>query len=117
MKYHVQTCPQADREHRESKRQYAHVHHRRGNVVCVCRAFFRLPWRIRLGLLLHEIGHLIDPDETNELAVDRLAEAELGIKIYRRDFPRYGDDLECVHEDDIAAARDALGLCVGWPGR
>jgi len=118
LKYHVRTCSLADRERRElGRRQYAHVFHHRGNTICVARAFWRLPWRIRIGLLLHEIGHLLDPDEDDERKIDRIAGAAFGVRIHRGDFPRYGRDLEHVREEDVAAARAALGLCVGWPGR
>lgn len=50
-------CPQADREHRESDRQYMHVGHL-SNAVCFAKATHALEPEYKLGLLVHEMGHL-----------------------------------------------------------
>jgi hypothetical protein len=53
----IARCARADREHEESERQYMHVGHR---FACICYAGatedLGLNWK--LGLILHEIGHL-----------------------------------------------------------
>jgi len=53
-------CLEADREHEESERQYAHVTPEHGfNTVCVAHAFDDLRTPYQLGILVHEIGHLL----------------------------------------------------------
>lgn len=52
-------CKLVQKDHEEDKRVYAHVFHRRGRVICLCRAFDRLALPHKLGILLHEIGHLM----------------------------------------------------------
>lgn len=51
-------CPQADREHAESERQHCHVGHLPGKV-CYASAADGLPLAHKLGLVLHEFGHLV----------------------------------------------------------
>lgn len=103
-------CPLAERDHRKSKRQYAHTCHRDG-VICICVAFHDLPDTIKYGILLHELGHLIDPDEDDERKVDRIAEAAFGVKLKRVDHREYGNELEWVAEKDVHRA--AL-VVAGW---
>ncbi len=54
----VHHCHEADTEHAESRRQYAHVGHHEGTVICVARAFDTLPLEYQRGLIFHELGHL-----------------------------------------------------------
>lgn len=89
----VRHCKQADEDHRLSKRQYAHVGHKSWNIICVAKAFYRLPYKIRLGLLLHELGHIFGAD--GELEADRLAFKLFGIKVKRKN-TEYGKNLETV---------------------
>lgn len=51
-------CEQADREHRESERQHCHVGHIKWRV-CYASAADDLPLAHKLGLVLHEFGHLV----------------------------------------------------------
>lgn len=55
-------CSLAEKEHRESPRQYMHVHHYPG-AVCCATAAERLPIKNLRGLFLHEFGHLISPGD------------------------------------------------------
>lgn len=96
-------CPLAERDHRRSKRQYAHTCHRDG-IICICEAFHDLPDTFKYGILLHELGHLIDPDEDDEREVDRVAEHVFGVKIKRVDNRQYGDELECIAARDVHRA-------------
>lgn len=89
----VRHCGEADAEHAESMRQYAHTYHRAGNVICVAQAFFDLPPKIKAGILFHEMGHLAGA--VGEQAADRLIEELMGIQIHRVD-TRYGDNLESI---------------------
>jgi len=54
-------CPALDRERRTSPRAFCHVggHGRRITEVCCHPILARLPLAYILGLLLHEIGHVI----------------------------------------------------------
>lgn len=94
-KIEVKHCHQADFEHAQSIRQYAHTFHRPGNVICVAKAFWDLPYHHQLGLYIHEVGHLLAPNEKDELMVDRIGSQYFGVPIYRIDSP-YGKNLETV---------------------
>lgn len=119
----LKLCQLADQEHADAQRQYAHTLHHR-NTICVARAFWKIPIEIQLGLLLHELGHLIDPDEDSELWIDRLASRTFGIHIHRVDTP-YGNNLEYIASRNVRTAIDVLaehisGLrrklsSVSWP--
>lgn len=56
--YVAKHCAQCDREHEESDRQYCHVGHVRG-VICFAAAIDELPLGYKLGLAVHEIGHIM----------------------------------------------------------
>lgn len=92
LKVRVRHCKDADRDHRTSIRQYAHVGHRK-NVICVAKAFYKLPEKIRAGLVLHELGHLAGA--TGEKQADRLATKLFGIKVKRVN-SKYGRNLETI---------------------
>jgi hypothetical protein len=106
MKTKVQTCALAEKHHRAAIRQYAHTLHRR-NTICICEAFLDLPATLQCGILLHEIGHLIEPDEDNERQIDRIAEEWSGIAIKRRD-TTHGKRLECIARADVPRALKVL---------
>lgn len=77
-------CGAADREHAASERQYAHARHR---FLRVCYAGridrLALPWK--LGIALHELGHLIaggpSVREHSERAANEAAEEVSGLRI------------------------------------
>jgi hypothetical protein len=78
-----------DREHARNPRRYAQVipELRRFEFA---RATLQLPWCNRLGLLAHEVGHVLDPN-ASEAKTDKVAERALGIKIgYDRRWPGKG---------------------------
>ena len=106
--YPVLTCSLADREHLASRRQYAHVFHRQG-IICIARAFHSLPLSYRLGLLLHECGHLLAGPTAGEDAANRAIHRHTGIPLYYRDSPG-GKEVEWVRPRDVNRARRALGL-------
>jgi len=85
----------ANREHRRSKRQYAHVFHYPGNVICVARAFDDLPIKIRQGLIAHEIGHLLlKTDQAHtESDANKAVARQFGLEVGYRNSP-YGERLE-----------------------
>lgn len=109
MKLNVKHCKDADKEHAESKRQYAHVYHRSG-VICVARSFFSLPECNRLGLLLHEVGHVLrGPGEHTEEQANETVKQASGVTIYYRD-GKAGKEVEWIKPEDKPAAREFLGL-------
>jgi hypothetical protein len=78
-----------DREHAKNPRRYAQVipELRRFEFA---RAMLQLPRCHRLGLLAHEIGHVLDPS-ASEVGADRIAGQVLGVKIgYDRRWPGKG---------------------------
>ena len=106
----VEHCKDADREHLESKRQYAHSLHRHG-VICVARSFFALPETNRLGLLLHEVGHVLlgnRPAHTEDQANEEVRKAS-GVTVYYKDGSA-GPEVEWIRPQDKRKAREFLGL-------
>lgn len=93
----IRECPLADREHTISRRQYAHTYHR-ANTICVARAYSRLPMEFKLGILFHELGHLLGA--VDELEADRLAEKAFGVRIERVD-SKHGEWLECLAAQNL----------------
>jgi len=104
----VEECAQANQEHRDSQRQYAHVFHR-DQVICIAHAFWQLPERLRLAILLHEAGHLIAGPRGGELAANRAAERYSGIPIEYQDC-RWGAQLESISPRYVRHAKEILGL-------
>lgn len=86
-------CPEANAEHRESRRQYAHVGHL-PRTICLAYAARRLGRRHIRGLLAHELGHLLAghaeglrddaPERVREDEADAAALKFLGVRV------RYG---------------------------
>lgn len=95
----------ADSEHERSRRQYAHVFHLPA-TVCVSRAIVELPPNYKLGILAHEVGHLIAGPEASEEEADRAASDAGGFEILRVDSP-WGGNLQYV-------ASHELGVCLSW---
>ncbi len=93
----VQPCPRAEREHRRSRRQYAHVFHAPPPIVCAARAFWALPARHQVGVLVHELGHLaLGPGHPGgERAADAEARRRFGVRIRYRD-TRWGRRLQTL---------------------
>src|SRR5271165_5790190 len=104
----VSECPQANQEHQSSERQYAHVFHKDGQI-CVAQAFWGLPERLRLAILLHEAGHILAGPRGGELAANRAVERESGIPIEYRDC-RNGARLEWISPRYTEEAKEFLGL-------
>ena len=107
--YRVEHCPLADQEHRDAKRQYAHVFHRK-NAICVAQAFYRLPRKTQVAILLHEAGHLLAGVNGSEAMANEKARAYSGVKLWYKDQPPYGEELEWIRPEDVSKAEEALGL-------
>jgi hypothetical protein len=74
------------------------------NQVCVAKAFDGLPEKYRLGILMHELGHILAGPEGSEGAANRAITAVHGIPV------SYGGplDLEYVDRRDFEHARTIL---------
>jgi hypothetical protein len=96
----VRKCIQADKEHKLNERQYAHVHHVKGNTICVAGAWLRLPLHEQMGLIAHEVGHLLvgNIDHTEEEA-DRTGNKFFKVTIlYRNSI--FGNHLQYLSKRD-----------------
>ena len=72
-------CPLIEHDHANDPRVFAHVFHRRGKVICVCKDFDKLELGHKIGVLLHEIGHLMS--NGGEAEADLWVQDNLGIDI------------------------------------
>lgn len=96
----VRRCNSADAEHKVSERQYAHVHHVKGHIICVAGAWIELPLENEMGLIAHEIGHLLaGRTDHSEDEADRLANKFFSITIRYRD-SIYGNHLQLLSHKD-----------------
>jgi len=94
-------CAAADKEHSISNRQYAHVHHKNGNTICVAGAWVTLPLSTEMGLIAHEVGHLLaGSKEHTEAEADKLANKFFKIIIRYRNTV-FGNDLQYLNYDDL----------------
>lgn len=96
----VRRCLLADKEHKASERQYAHVHHAKGNIICVAGAWIMLPLHTEMGLIAHEMGHLLAGNvEHSEKEADRLGDKFFKVTIkYRNTI--FGDRLQYLSHKD-----------------
>lgn len=109
-KIELRRCDQANKEHKESLRQYAHTYHKRRGVICVADAFFHLTLNHRMGLLAHEIGHiLMGPQYHDEEEADLAFKVKYGIHIYYADSTE-GDNLQFLQDSDADLIREKLYL-------
>lgn len=100
--FRVEQCGLADQEHEKSRRQYAHTFHRPG-VICIASEFLRLPEVNRLGILLHELGHLMSGQSAPESAANKTVTRASGIPIEMVS-SEHGERLERISEDQIPRA-------------
>ena len=89
-------CLQAEDDHIYDRRIYAHTFHK-PNIICTCKALWKLPRKHRDVILLHEVGHLLAGPKGNERDANREIEKLTGVKIRYVD-SLYGDDLESLSE-------------------
>ena len=76
-------CTQADREHQEVSRRFAHTAHH-PMTICFSRALLDMPKAVQYGILAHEFGHIIQERYDlpyDEMGADMLIEQYAGIKI------------------------------------
>jgi hypothetical protein len=75
----TQRCKLVEQDHKEDNRVYAHVFHKPKKTICLARAFDRLPLGHKIGIMLHEIGHLMS--NGGEAEADLWVNDHLGIDI------------------------------------
>jgi hypothetical protein len=85
--------PSVTAEHERNPRRYAQVTaHDNPPLFEFADQTLRLPWRNRLGLYAHEVGHVLDPDpRKTEPGADATALRRLGIRVgYDKRWPGKG---------------------------
>lgn len=96
----IRKCKLADDDHVKSLRQYAHTYHVKGTVICVAGAWTTLPLYVQMGLIAHEVGHLLAGHVDHaESEADRLANKFFDITIRYRD-SAYGKNLQYLTNKD-----------------
>jgi hypothetical protein len=107
MKYDIKACALANAEHKHCKRSYAHVFHKPG-VICVAGHLFAASENVWLGVILHEVGHIIlEGQEHTEQDADKAVEVDSRVKIHRRDTEE-GKNIEWVADTNIRRAGNYL---------
>ena len=95
----IKKCSQADKEHKNSTRQYAHTYHHK-NVICLAGAWKDLSVDHQMGILAHEVGHLlVGKVEHSELEADKTANKFFDIHIRYKD-SKYGNRLQYLNLND-----------------
>lgn len=111
MKIKIKHCKIAEEDHKDCKRWYAHTFHYQGSdnhqgsvesreIICVAKDFDNLPIEHKMGILAHEIGHLIAGYEADEITADITAKNALGVRI-RYMNSEYGRNLQFLNKADI----------------
>lgn len=91
-------CREVDEDHKRSCRQYAHTYHYK-DTICVAKAFDKLPIQHKLGLIVHEVGHiLVGKANHKESQADREANKYFGVRILYKD-SKYGKRLQYLDKE------------------
>jgi hypothetical protein len=69
-------CELAERDRKKDPRIYAHVDHAPYGVICIVADLVELPRENQLGILWHEIGHLLSDVYDVDPTPAELADAE-----------------------------------------
>lgn len=110
MMIRIMRCEKANNDHKKRQRQYAHTYHRCRGTICVADAFFGLTLNHRMGILSHEIGHLImGSQDHNEEEADLAFKHKYGIHIFYADSPE-GHNLQFLKDADAEIVREKIYL-------
>lgn len=101
----IKECPLAERDHRKSKRVYAHYGHL-PQTICVSREIYRIPANHTVAIIAHEIGHALGGDTEKE--ANRIAEDLFGIKIRYINRTPWGNWLQYISHEDIKKVKKRL---------
>ena len=113
-------CLEADKEHGENRRQYAHTFHY-PQTICLADAFWSLPKKHRDGIILHELGHLLAGVEASEDAANEAVEDSTGARIeyvnsrWGPNLERAGGDVRPFMSWNSISGRGSAGLPVAVP--
>lgn len=105
----IKFCRLADKDHKRSKRQYAHTYHYPW-TICFAKAAKNLKPREFAAIFAHEIGHLLAgpgdglPHAAVERAANRAANEYFGTKIRYRDSGR-GRRVQVLSRSDFLKIR------------
>jgi hypothetical protein len=108
IKIKIKHCSEADEEHAASFRQYAHTFHY-PNIICVAKAFWKLPEGYLMGILAHEIGHILSDGKGGEEGANREMYKRYGIHIQYVD-SEYGRNLEYISKEDIRTIFNRINI-------
>jgi len=97
--FFLQECRLADADQARHRRTYAHTFHRAQGRICVARAFFALTADHQLGILAHEVGHLLAGPEESEEGADAMANSYFGIELCYHDC-QFGRDVQVLSPQD-----------------
>lgn len=97
-------CRNAERDHRECARWFAHTWHH-NYTICYARALETLPDEFKLGILLHELGHLTAGPWGPERWADEAVADQLRIKIRYRNVNAKVKRVEWVPLEDLFAGK------------
>lgn len=75
--------------------------------MCLAYEFADLPERFRLGLLMHELGHILAGPSKGEKAANDAIRNYSGVKIHYGP-SKYGENLEYISKSDFFRARHTL---------
>ena len=101
----IKRCSNANTDHKISRRQYAHTYHL-VNVICIADEFVTLPFETQMGILAHEVGHLlIGKNNHEEKEADKVANKFFKINIQYKD-SLYGNDLQFLSVNDMLKVYD-----------
>lgn len=88
----IRECDEVNKDHKQKCRWYAHTYHYK-NTICVAKQWFNLPLKHQMGLLAHEVGHLlVNRIHHPERMADIKANKFFGIKIKYDRSSKY-----CIH--------------------
>lgn len=114
MKIKIRHCHVADKEHDDCKRQYAHTYHfgsddnfNAPEIICVAKSFNNLPIEHQMGILAHEIGHLLAGYEADEITADIVVRNVLDVRIRYKN-SEWGNNLQFLNKKDIKVFEEAI---------
>jgi hypothetical protein len=109
-KISVKICEIAEQDHRKKMRWYSHTYCK-PNTICVSSAFLNLPEAYQVGILVHEVGHLLTEPDATEKEADRAANKYFGVRIKHKNTP-FGKNLQCLFPKEISKARPLLAKLI-----
>ena len=92
------TCGLVDKDHRDDARVFCHVFHKDHGIICFSKAYKRLPIAHQIGIMLHEIGHVMAQEEHGHGGE---AEADLWVQEHCDIDLAFKDTIQWVHPTEV----------------